>query len=133
MQIVPGLAGGGSTGPQLHLQQDVVAVPRIAAAVDVVREEPEGAVVSVGTSILGGPRPLSSHRRPTPGYTLNCEEPLKPEALTCERGPLLTFAAGEMVLRPPGPDREVIVQHRVTEHRLRRGALCARSGESWCA
>lgn len=78
-------------------------------------------------------RKSSSHRRPTPGYTLNCEEPLKPEALTCERGPLLTFAAGEMVLRPPGPDREVIVQHRVTEHRLRRGALCARSGESWCA
>ena len=33
-------------------------------------------MVSVGTSILGGPRPLSSHRRPTPDYTLNCEEPV---------------------------------------------------------
>lgn len=32
-------------------------------------------MVSVGTSILGGPRPLSSQRRPTPDYTLNCEEP----------------------------------------------------------
>lgn len=30
----------------------------------------------VGTSNLGGPRPLSSHRRLGQGYTLNCEEPL---------------------------------------------------------
>ena len=32
-------------------------------------------MVSVGTSILGGPRPLSSHRPANPDYTLNCEEP----------------------------------------------------------
>lgn len=31
---------------------------------------------SVGTSIIGGPRPLSRHRRTHHRYTLNCEEPL---------------------------------------------------------
>ncbi|WP_339393995.1 SpaA isopeptide-forming pilin-related protein [Brevibacterium metallidurans] len=31
---------------------------------------------SVRTSILGGPRPLSSDRRAQPDYTLSCEEPL---------------------------------------------------------
>ena len=31
---------------------------------------------SAGTSVLGGPRPLSSHHRPNPRYTLKCEEPL---------------------------------------------------------
>ena len=30
---------------------------------------------SVRTSILGGPRPLSSDRRAQPDYTLSCEEP----------------------------------------------------------
>ena len=33
-------------------------------------------MVSVGTSILGGPRRLSDHRRANPRYTLNCEEPV---------------------------------------------------------
>ena len=32
----------------------------------------------VGTFIFGRPRPLSSHRRADPRYTLNCEEPLYP-------------------------------------------------------
>jgi hypothetical protein len=32
---------------------------------------------SVGTSIIGRPRPLSGNRRAHPGYTLKCDEPLK--------------------------------------------------------
>ncbi len=32
---------------------------------------------SVGTPIIGGPRPSRAHRRAHPTYTLNCEEPQK--------------------------------------------------------
>ncbi len=34
---------------------------------------------SVRTSILGRPRPLPPDRRAHPGYTLDCEEPAKPQ------------------------------------------------------
>ena len=37
---------------------------------------------SVGTSIIGRPRPLPGHRRAHPVYTLKCDEPKNPTPTT---------------------------------------------------
>ncbi|MGM7777352.1 hypothetical protein ACSVHC_15215 [Arthrobacter sp. KNU-44] len=51
---------------------------------------------SVGTSIIGRPRPLSGHRRAHPRYTLECDEPLD--------GQVTIDASNTFGDRPPGYD-----------------------------
>ena len=47
---------------------------RIGAGKGSVRHVEVFRVDGVGTSIIGRPRPLPTHRRANPNYTLDCEE-----------------------------------------------------------
>ncbi|BCO56965.1 hypothetical protein MINTM005_22090 [Mycobacterium intracellulare] len=69
-----------------HLQPELIKAAehgQIGASEGSVRHVEVSQMRCVGTLILGRPRPLSRQRRADHLYTLNCEEPVKSDAVRC--------------------------------------------------